>query len=76
MTRNQTNHSQPCALVSSTLGTTLVSFVAAWLAASSLCAPMATGSDTASATRSHSHSSSSGRLYQLSPIPPGADWTS
>ena len=76
MTRNKTKHSLPYALVSSTLGTTLVSFVAAWLVASSPYGPMTTGSDSAGAGHTHSHSSPSSRLYQLSPIPPGADWTS
>ena len=69
MTRKQTKHSLPYALVSSTLGTSLVCIFAAWLSASSLYLPT-------DATTDRSPSASSGRLYQLSPIPPGADWTS
>ena len=76
MTRKPTKPSFPYALVSSTLGTTLVSIAAVWLATSSLYAPVIAAPDTASALHSHSDHSSSGRLFQLSPIPPGADWTS
>mgnify|MGYP003561897014 CR=1 FL=1 len=74
MTRNKTSHSTPYALISSTLGTSLVSIFAAWLAASLLYAPAM--APAANATQLHSHPSASGRLFQLSPIPPGADWTS
>ena len=76
MTRNKTSHSTPYALISSTLGTSLVSIFAAWLAASVLYVPAMAPTDAANATRLHSHPSASGRLFQLSPIPPGADWTS
>jgi hypothetical protein len=74
MTRNKTSHSTPYALISSTLGTSLVSIFAAWLAASLLYVPATAPTDAANAMQLHSHSS--GRLFQLSPIPPGADWTS
>jgi hypothetical protein len=68
MTRKMTKTSRPHALLSSTLGTVLVSITAVWLAAAphtSLSAPDA----------QPSHSTSS-HLYRLSPIPAGADWTS
>ncbi|HEX9753619.1 MAG TPA: hypothetical protein VGA46_09280 [Methyloceanibacter sp.] len=74
MTRKMTKHSFPYALMSSTLGTVLVSMTAVWLATAAY-APVA-APDAASAHRSHSPSSSSHRLFRLSPIPPGADWTS
>ena len=54
----------PYALISSTLGTILVSVTAVWLV-TSIYAPSPT---------SHS-SGSSHHLFRLSPIPPGADWT-
>jgi hypothetical protein len=73
MTRKMTKASFP--LVSSTLGTIMVSFAAVWLASSSLYAPVIAARDTASAPTSNSHRSSS-PLYRLSPIPAGADWTS
>jgi hypothetical protein len=74
MTRNKTSHSTPYALISSTLGTSLVSIFAAWLAASILYVPATARTDAVNATQLHSQSS--GHLFQLSPIPPGADWTS
>ena len=76
MTRNKTSHSTPYALISSTLGTSLVSIFAAWFAASFLYVPAIGPTDAMNATQLHSHHSASGRLFQLSPIPPGADWTS
>ena len=75
MTRKMTKASFPSALVSSTLGTIMVSFAAVWIATSSLYAPVIAARDTASAPTSNSHRSSS-PLYRLSPIPAGADWTS
>jgi hypothetical protein len=69
-----TNPSVPYALLSSTLGTILVSVTAVWLATSAY-APVSR-SDTISAHHSYSPSSSSQPLFRLSPIPPGADWTS
>jgi hypothetical protein len=74
MTRKMTKHSFPYALTSSTLGTVLVSITAVWLATSAY-AP-ATSPDPASVQHSHSSGFSSHPLFQLSPIPPGADWTS
>jgi hypothetical protein len=74
MTRNKTSRSTPYALISSTLGTSLVSIFATWLAVSFLYVPPTAPADAVNATPLHSHSS--GRLFQLSPIPPGADWTS
>ena len=75
MTRKMTKVSFPSALVSSTLGTIMVSFAAVWLATSSLYAPVIATPDTASARPSDSHRSAA-PLYRLSPVPAGADWTS
>jgi hypothetical protein len=61
-----TNHSYRYGLVSSTLGTTIVCLTSAWLVSLAFAPVVAT---VATPT-------SSGHLYQLSPIPPGADWTS
>jgi hypothetical protein len=69
MTRPTTKFSFPYALLSSTLGTVLVSIAAVWLATASY-APVSVP-DTA-----RHQSSSSPQLFRLSPIPPGADWTS
>ncbi len=67
MTRKMTK--LPYALVSSTLGTILVSITAVWLVA-------ATYTPLAAPDARPSHSTGSHQFYQLSPIPPGADWTS
>ena len=72
MTRNTTKLPAPFALMSSTLGTILVSVTAVWLAtsANAPARPDATA---------HYHSSSGSSpqpLYRLSPVPAGADWTS
>jgi hypothetical protein len=67
MTR-PTKSSFPCALISSTLGTVLVSVIAVWLATSTYVSHY----DAAPTSKA----SSSRQLFQLSPIPPGADWTS
>jgi hypothetical protein len=69
MTRNTTKRSLPYALLSSTLGTILVSITAAWLAAASYAPAVS----PVEAVPQHSSSS---HLFHLSPIPPGADWTS
>jgi hypothetical protein len=58
-------------LVSSTLGTTLLSILAAWVAGSLAFAPV-TMPDVLKAN----HSESSHHLFQISPIRPSADWTS
>ena len=68
MTRNTTKRPAPFALMSSTLGTILVSVTAVWLATSAN-APARPGADTP-------YHSSSQPLYRLSPVPAGADWTS
>jgi hypothetical protein len=60
--------SPPLVFVSSTVGTTLMSILAAWVVSSLAFAPLAMP-DVGSAHPSH-------HLYQLSPIPAGADWTS
>jgi hypothetical protein len=67
MTRKMTKPSFPYALLSSTLGTVLVSVTAVWLAAATYV-PL-----TASPAQP---SPSSHQLYRLSPVPAGADWTS
>ncbi len=72
MTRKMTKHSFPYALTSSTLGTVLVSMTAVWLVTSAY-AP-ASRPDLASVH--HSRSSSFSSHFHLSPVPPGADWTS
>ena len=74
MTHSRKNR-LPRALVSSTVGATLMSIAAAWLATSLTFAPVV-NPDTPSADASKSYTSPSRHLYQLSPIPPGADWTS
>jgi hypothetical protein len=76
MTRPTTNHSFPNALVSSTVGTTLISIAAAWLVTSPAFAPVVTAPDTASVEHAKPYKPSARPLYRLSPIPPGADWTS
>jgi len=58
----------PCALISSALATVLVSVIAVWLATSHV--------SHYDAAPTHPKASSSRQLFQLSPIPPGADWTS
>jgi hypothetical protein len=59
-------HSSPSlAFVSSTLGTTLMRILVAWVVSSFVFAPVLAAP----------HTSSSHHLYQLSPIPAGADWT-
>ena len=60
--------SPPFVFVSSTLGTTLMSILAAWVVSSLASAPLAMP-DVGRAHPSH-------HLFQISPIPPGADWTS
>jgi hypothetical protein len=64
----------PFALMSSTLGTILISVIAVWLSTSAL-AP-AVRPDPAAPHQFFSPGSSSQPLYRLSPIPAGADWTS
>ena len=70
MTRNMTKLPVPFALMSSTLGTILVSVTAVWLATSAY-APARPDAEAP-----HHFSSGSSPLYRLSPIPAGADWTS
>jgi hypothetical protein len=69
MTHSKQNRGLPRLFVSSTLGTTLVSIAAAWIVTSLAFATPDTPS-AASAYQPHGHH------FQLSPIPPGADWTS
>jgi hypothetical protein len=71
MIRNSTKLPVPFALMSSTLGTILVSVTAVWPATSAY-APAA----RPDAAASHHFSSGPSPLYRLSPIPAGADWTS
>jgi hypothetical protein len=71
MTRNTTKLPVPLALMSSTLGTILVSVTAVWLVTSAY-APAA----RPDAAALHHFSSGSAPLYRLSPIPAGADWNS
>ena len=71
MTRNPTKLPAPFALLSSTLGTILVSVTAVWLATSAYAPPA-----RPDAAASHQFPPGSSPLHRLSPIPPGADWTS
>lgn len=75
MNRNKTSHSTPYALISSTLGTSLVSIFAAWFVGSLVYTSAIAPTDAAYTARV-SHPSTSDRLFQLSPLPPGADWPS
>ena len=65
----------PVAIVSSTVGTTLISIVAAWLVASPALTPIVAPPETTQYEHTKSHKPS-GRLYRLSPVPAGVDWTS
>jgi hypothetical protein len=65
--KTRANRSSHVALVSSTFGTTLLSILAAWVVSSIAFAPVSPTPDV-------SHSNMSHHLYQISPIPPGADW--
>jgi hypothetical protein len=69
MTRKMTKPSFPYALLSSTLGTVLVSVTAVWLASASYAPLAAPDAQPSRATNSQ-------QLYRLSPLPAGADWTS
>jgi hypothetical protein len=75
MTRPMTKRLVPSSIVSSTVGTTLISIVAVWLATSSVFAPVVANPDTAKYEQTKPYKPS-GRLYRLSPIPAGADWAS
>ena len=67
MTRSPQTRNRTRLFVSSTLGTTLVSILAVWTVLA--VAPIA-ATPAVHATQPHGHN------FQLSPIPPGADWTS
>jgi hypothetical protein len=69
MTRKMTKPSFPYALLSSTLGTVLVSVTAVWLAAATYAPLTAPAAQPLTSPGSH-------QLYRLSPVPAGADWTS
>ncbi len=71
MTRHS-NH-RPFAFVSSTLGVTLISVVAAWTVSSAILDPVAPNSP--SVVRLKPDQPTSRHLFRISPIPPGADWT-
>jgi hypothetical protein len=71
MTRHRNHRS--FAFVSSTLGATLVSIVAAWTVSSVILDPaLPHGQGT---VHLKSDQPSSRHLFRISPIPPGADWT-
>jgi hypothetical protein len=76
MTRPMTKRQSSRALISSTVGTTLISIAAVWLVTSHALAPVVATPDTANIERNDSHQLSTHPLYRLSPIPAGADWTS
>ena len=69
MTRKMTTPSFPYALVSSTLGTALVSVTAVWLVSATYALLAVQDAQPSRSTNSH-------QLYRLSPVPAGADWTS
>ena len=71
MTR--THNHRSLAFVSSTLGATLISIVAAWTVSSAILDPIAPNSP--SATHLKSDQPNSRHLFRISPIPSGADWT-
>jgi hypothetical protein len=66
-------NSRSFAFVSSTLGATLLSIVAAWTVSSVILDP-AVPHDPG-AIHLKSDPSTSRHLFRISPIPPGADWT-
>jgi hypothetical protein len=75
MTHPMTNRQSPRAIVSSTMGATLISIAAVWFVTSHPFTPVAATPDTT--TIEHGQSRQTDRpLYRLSPIPAGADWTS
>jgi hypothetical protein len=76
MTRPMTKRLFPRALVSSTIGTTLISIATVWLVTSHAFAPVVAIPDTANIDHSKNYQPSDRPLYRLSPIPAGADWTS
>ena len=76
MTRPMTNRQFPRALVSSTIGTTLISIAAVWLVTSNALVPVVATPNTATIERTNPYQPSSRPLYRLSPIPAGVDWTS
>jgi hypothetical protein len=71
MTRHRNHRS--LAFVSSTLGATLISAVAAWTFCSIILDPVAPNNP--SAVHLKSDQPTPGPLFRISPIPPGADWT-
>ena len=71
MTRH--NNHRSFAFVSSTLGATLVSILAAWTVSSVIVDPVAP--NRPSAVELKSDQSTARHLFRISPIPPGADWT-
>lgn len=76
MTKIKTNQRFPHVLITSTIGTTLISIAAAWIVTSATLAPLGTSpkAETAPQTRSYDASQSSRPRFRLSPIPAGADW--
>ena len=71
MTRHSNHRS--FTFVSSTLGATLISIVAAWTVSSAILDPIAPNSSSAAHLKSDRPTSR--HLFRISPIPPGADWT-
>ena len=71
MTRHSNHRS--FAFVSSTLGATLISIVAAWTVSSAILDPIEPKSPSAAHLKSDQPTSR--HLFRISPIPPGADWT-
>ncbi len=74
MTRPMTKRLFPRALI--TAGTTLISNATVWLVASHALAPVVATPDSANIEHPKGYQPSDRPLYRLSPIDPGADWTS
>ena len=68
-------HQFPPAIVSSTVGATMISIMVSCLVASPIFTPIVVTPDTTKYEHIKPHKPS-GHLYRLSPIPAGADWTS
>lgn len=66
-------NSRSFAFVLSTFGATLVTIVAAWTVSSVILEPIAPRGPNAIQLKSHQPASK--HLYRISPIPPGAAWT-
>jgi hypothetical protein len=76
MTRLMTKRQFPGAIVSSTVGATLISIAAVCLATSPVFTPMVATPHAPRVEHEKQYNDSCRPPYRLSPIPAGADWTS